>query len=183
MGISGILSGVSGAVGLYNGVKGLFDSANAARKQKQLIADAKADESAWFKRNYYRNYLDDTMTRAALKRVEQTLHNQNRQNRAYAAINGATPEYSIARNEQGLRSMENIMTNIASQSDTDRRNVENMHRQNVSALRNAQLNNLYSDERVAAADALGGMKLLNDALAGLNWGRETFDDDLKVDNL
>lgn len=180
MGISGILSGAAGAVGLYNGIKGLFDSADAARKQRKLIDDAKAEESAWFRRNYYRNYLDDTMTRAAMKRVEQTLTNQNRQNRAYSAVNGVTPEYSIARNEQGLRSMENIATDLASQADADRRNIDNIHRQNVNALRSARLNNLYSDENTAVSDVLGGVKLLNDALVGLNWGRETFDDDDKV---
>ena len=76
--------------------------------------------------------------------------------------------------------MENIATNLASQADADRRSIDNIHRQNVNNLRSARLNNLYSDENTAVSDVLGGVKLLNDALVGLNWGRETFDDDDKV---
>lgn len=170
-----LLNGLTGALGLYSGVKGLFDSASLARKQKRLLADAKAEESAWFKRNYYGNYLENSMAKAALKRVENTLHRQNAQNRAYARVNGATPELTRARNAQGLRSMENLMTNMATQSDTRRENIYAQHMQNKNAFRNRELAMLQYEEQRAGNSMLGGAQLVKNALLGMNWGKQKSD--------
>lgn len=171
-----LLNGLTGALGLYSGVKGLFDSSSAARKQKRLLADAKAEESAWFRRNYYNNYLESTMARAALKRVENTLHRQNAQNRAYARVNGTTPEWSHARNEQGLRSVENLMGNMAAQGDARRENVYERHMQNKNAFRNKELAMLQDDEQRAGSSMLSGAQLVKNALLGMNWGKQKSDD-------
>lgn len=179
MSLSGVLNGLTGAMGLYSGVKGLFDSADAEREQKRILADAKAEEAGWFRRNYYGNYLDNVMARAAIKRVEQTLHDRNRQNRAYAAVNGATPEYALAQNAQGLRSMENVMSGLAAQEDARRMNVENAHRQNMSAFRNYDYQRAAEREQMAGNDLLGGMQLLKSALEGADWGKE---ENVKEDN-
>lgn len=96
-----ILSGLNGALGLYSGVKGLFGAADARDKQKALLKRAAAVEDSWYRRNYFGDFLNNSSARAAIKRVEKTLSRQNKQNRAYAAINGTTPEYSIARTARG----------------------------------------------------------------------------------
>lgn len=104
--------------------------------------------------------------------MEKTLSRQNKQNRAYAAINGTTPEYSIARNRQGLNTMENLMTNLAAQDDARKQKIDALHQNNTQALMNSELSNLSMDERMSAQAASNGFNLLEDALMGINWGRE-----------
>ena len=168
-----VLSGLNGALGLYSGVKGMFDSAKAKRKQEYLMQKASRLEDSWYRRNYFADYLNNSSSRAAIKRVENTLRRQNEQNRAHAAINGATPEYTLARNQQGMNMMENLMTNIASQSDAIKRNVDAAHLQNKQALAANEMSNLSLDEKMAAESASNGFDLFKDALMGLNWGNET----------
>ena len=167
-----ILSGLNGALGLYSGVKGLFGAADARDKQKRLFKRAEAIEDSWYRRNYFGDFLSNSSARAAIKRVEKTLRRQNEQNRAYAAINGATPEYAVARNQQGLNAMENMMTNLAAQDDARKRNVDAIHQNNKQALIGKQISNLSLDERMSAQSASNGFNLLADALMGVNWGRE-----------
>lgn len=172
MSVFAVLSGLNGALGLYSGIKGMFDSSKAKRKQQRLMHEASSLENAWYRRNYYGDFLNSSASRAAIKRVENTLRKQNEQNRAYAAINGATPELAVARNRQGLNALENVMTNIASQADTRKQNVDAAHLQNRNALINGRLQDLSLDERMASQSAASGLNLLQDALLGLNWGNE-----------
>lgn len=172
MSVPMLMTGLNGALGLYSSVKGLFDSADAASRQRKLHKIAKAEEDGWYKRNYYGNFLDNTASRAAVKRVENTLRRQNRQNRAYSAINGATPELAIARNEQGLRSMENVFTNLAANEDDRRMRVDAIHRQNRQALLEGDLKMASDKERAAAGIAGNGLNLLQNAILGVEWGRE-----------
>ncbi len=172
MSLSMVLTGLNGALGLYSGVKGMLDASKASKSVKDLRNRAKADEEAWYRRNYYGNYLDSTTAKAAMKRVENSLRKQSAQNRAHSAIMGATPEYSLARNEQGLRAMENMATNLASM-DSDRKNqIDAMHRQSKNAFLNSELNELAMDERMAVSAAGNGLNLLQNALLGVEWGKE-----------
>lgn len=172
MSVFAVLSGLNGALGLYSGIKGMFDSSKARRKQERLMREASSLENAWYRRNYYGDFLNDSASRAAIKRVENTLRRQNEQNRAFAAINGATPELAVARNKQGLNALENVMTNVASQADARKRSADSAHLQNKNALINNSLQNLSLDERMAAQSASNGINLFKDALMGLNWGNE-----------
>ncbi len=167
-----IMSGLNGALGLYSSMKGVFDAADAAEKQKKLHKRAQAEEEGWFRRNYYGDFLDNTASRAAMKRVEDTLRRTNEQNRAYSAINGATPEFTLARNEQGLRTMENLVTGLAEKEDERKMRVDAMHRQNKRALLQDEYNMLARDEKNSAALAGGGLNLLHNALLGVEWGKE-----------
>ena len=167
-----ILTGLNGALGLYSGVKGVLDKNAAAKKAKELRNRAKAEEDAWYKRNYYESFIDSTAAKAAMKRVENSLRRNNEQNRAHSVIVGATPEYSVARNEQGLRSMENVVTNLAAQDDNRKSQVEAIHRQNKNAFLNSELNDLAMDERMATAAANNGLNIFQNALLGANWGKE-----------
>ena len=167
-----ILTGLNGALGLYSGVKGMLDKNAASKKAKELRNRAKAEEDAWYKRNYYESFIDSTAARAAMKRVENSLRRNNEQSRAHSVIVGATPEYSVARNEQGLRSMENVVTNLAAQDDDRKSQVEAIHRQNKNAFLNSELNDLAMDERMATAAANNGLNLFQNALLGANWGKE-----------
>lgn len=167
-----IFSGVNGALGLYSGLKGVLDKNAASKKARQLRDNAKAEEAGWYRRNYYESFLDNTAAKAAMKRVENSLRQNNRQNRAHSVIMGATPEYSVAANEQGLRSMENMMTNMAAQESDRKSQVEAVHRQNKNAFLNNELSELANDERMATAAASNGYNIFQNALLGALWGKE-----------
>ena len=167
-----IFSGVNGALGLYSGLKGVLDRNAASKKARQLRDNAKAEEAGWYRRNYYESFMDNTAAKAAMKRVENSLRQNNRQNRAHSVIMGATPEYSVAANEQGLRSMENMMTNMAAQESDRKSQVEAVHRQNKNAFLNNELNELANDERMATAAASNGYNIFQNALLGALWGKE-----------
>lgn len=175
MSASMLLTGLNGALGLYSSVKGIFDSARESSRQKKLQRMAKAEEEGWYKRNYYGNYLDNSASRAAIKRVENSLRRQNEQNRAFSAIHGSTPENAIARNEQGLRSLENLYTNLASKTNDRKMQVDAIHRQNKQALLANDIGNSRNDEKVAAGLASGGLNLLQNAILGVEWGKEKHD--------
>lgn len=167
-----IFSGVNGALGLYSGLKGVLDKNAASKKARQLRDNAKAEEAGWYRRNYYESFMDNTAAKAAMKRVENSLRQNNRQNRAHSVIMGATPEYSVAANEQGLRSMENMMTNMAAQESDRKSQVEAVHRQNKNAFLNNELSKLANDERMATAAASNGYNIFQNALLGALWGKE-----------
>lgn len=134
-----VFKGLNGALGLYASVKGMLDSAKAARDAKKLRRKALAEEDGWYKRNYYGNLLGSTASRAAIKRVENTLRRQNQQDRARSVITGATPEYSVAKSGQTLRAMEGVMGNLASAESDRQSRVDALHRQNRNALLNSGL--------------------------------------------
>ena len=167
-----ILTGLNGALGLYSGLKGVLDKNAASKKARELRDNAKAEEAGWYRRNYYESFMDNTAAKAAMKRVENSLRQNNRQNRAHSVIMGATPEYSVAANEQGLRSMENMMTNMAAQESDRKSQVEALHRQNKNAFLNNELSELANDERMATAAASNGYNIFQNALLGALWGKE-----------
>ena len=172
MSLSMVLTGLNGALGLYSGVKGMIDKNEASKNAKTLRDKAKAEEAGWYRHNYYESFLDSTAARAAMKRVENSLRRNNEQSRAHSIVTGATPEYSIARNEQGLRSMENVVTDLAAQDSNRKSQVDAMHRQNRNFFLNSELNELAMDEKMATSAANNGLNLFQNALLGAQWGKE-----------
>ncbi len=172
-----LLTGLNGALGLYSTVKGIYDSAAGSSRQDKLRKQALADEDAWYRRNYYGSYLGSSAARAAIKRVEDSLRRTNSQERAYGMVNGSTPEHAIARSEKGLRAMENVMSGIAANEDERKTRVDAAHRQNRQALLASEI----SSSRESASrgqNLLGtGYTLLQNALRGVEWGRERHDDE------
>ena len=167
-----IMTGINGALGLYSTMKGLLDSSELKKKQSKLRQDAQNEENAWYRRNYYGNFMDNSASKAAIKRVENTLRRNNEQERARSVITGSTPEMSIARNEQGLRTMENVINNLAAADGNEKRNVDLMHKQSNLALKNSEMQQLSLDERMAKSAATSGYNLMQNALLGAKWGNE-----------
>ena len=167
-----IMTGINGALGLYSTVKGLIDSSESKKKQSKLRRDAQNEENAWYRRNYYGNFMDNAASKAAIKRVENTLRRNNEQERARSIITGSTPELSVARNEQGLRTIENVVNNLAAADGNTKRNVDMAHKQNNLALKSAEQQQLSLDERMAKSAAQSGYNLMQNALLGVKWGKE-----------
>lgn len=173
MSLQKLFTGLNGALGLYSTVKGVFDASKYNRERKKFLKRAYAEEDGWYRRNYYGDYFNNAASRAAFKRVENTLRRRAQEERARAVLVGATPEYMARGNEQRLRSMENVMTNLASGGDERRRAIDAQHRQNRMALMNNSQQNLSLDERMAASSAMSGFNILQNALLGAKWGRES----------
>ena len=167
-----ILAGINGALGLYSTVKGMVDSSDAKKQQSYLRKAMQNDENAWYRKNYYGDFMDDKASKAAIKRVENTLRRNNEQERARSVITGSTPEMSVARNEQGLRTMENVINNLAAADSNRKHNIDMVHNQNSLALKNAEQQQLSLDERMAKSAASNGYNLMQNALLGVNWGKE-----------
>ena len=167
-----ILAGINGALGLYSTVKGMVDSSNAKKQQSNLRKAMQNEENSWYRRNYYGDFMDDKASKAAIKRVENTLRRNNEQERARSVITGSTPEMSVARNEQGLRTMENVINNLAAADSNRKHNLDMVHNQNSLALKNAEQQQLSLDERMAKSAASNGYNLMQNALLGVNWGKE-----------
>ena len=168
--LSGILTGLTGGLQLYSGVKRLFGGRD--RRADRIMANARAAEQAWYKRNYYNDYFNSSMARAAMKRVEDTLSKNSRLSRAYAAVAGATPETTLAQNEQGLNTMDNMMTNLAAQESERRSSVDAQHLENQSSLYEQELKNLTYDDTGGDPHLKGGLSLIDKAIEGVNWGNE-----------
>ena len=167
-----ILTGVNGALGLYSTVKGAIDRHKASKEKKKQLNRARSEEDAWYRKNYFGSFLDDSATKAAIKRVENTMRRNNEGERARSLITGATPEYSLARNEQGLRSMENVMTNIASMDSANKRYLDAQHRNNLANLDAMEYQDLAMDEQMARSATSSGYNLFQNALLGATWGKE-----------
>ena len=68
------------------------------------------------------------------------------------------------------------MTNLAARDDERKMRVDAMHRQNKQALLANELADSRTEEKVSAGLAQGGLNLLQNALLGVEWGREKHDD-------
>ena len=166
---SAVLTGISGGLKLFSGIKGLFDGDSDA---KRLFDNTRAAEQAWYKRNYYNDYLNSSMARAAIKRVEDTLSRNARQNRAHAVIAGGTPEYSLAASAEGLRSMDSLLTDLASRESQRRQSVDSQHLENLSSFADNETSWNRSVKLQADKDLANGLELIADAVKGVKWGKE-----------
>ena len=166
---SALLTGISGGLKLFSGIKGLFDGDSDA---KRLFDNTRAAEQAWYKRNYYNDYLNSSMARAAIKRVEDTLSRNARQNRAHAVIAGGTPEYSLAASAEGLRSMDSLLTDLASRESQRRQSVDSQHLENLSSFADNETSWNRSVKLQADKDLANGLELIADAVKGVKWGKE-----------
>ena len=149
--LTGIMTGLTGGLQLYSGVKGLFS--DKQKEARRALANARAAEQAWFRRNYYGDYLNNSIARAAIKRVENTLSRNSRQN------------------------MDNMMTNLAAQESTRREAVDAQHLQNMNNLSNRQASLDMNRNTGLDPEIIGGLSLIEKAIAGANWGREEDDED------
>lgn len=174
MGISMVMAGLNGALGLYSGIKGIFDSSKAKSEQRKLQNKAFAEEDGWYRRNYFGDYLNSSAAKAAIKRVENTLRRKSEQERAHSRIVGGTPEYALARNEQSMRTLENIITNTSAMESERKRTVDERHRQNRNALLSGKSATLANDRAISMQMAGNGLNLLQNALMGVNWGKEEY---------
>lgn len=156
---------IGAGIGLAGGIAGGIKSANAARKQQQLISEQEAKNEAWYNRNYYQNYLDSSEARAAIKRVEDTMKKRNQEAQATAAVTGATPESVMAQQENDQKLMSDTIGNLAARSDAKKERIDSINQQNQQNIANARMGQLQANEAGGSQLMGNGLGLIGSALS------------------
>lgn len=156
---------IGAGLGLAGGIYGGIKSANAAKKQEQLINTQQAKNNAWYNRNYYQNYLDSSESRAAIKRVEDTMKKRNQEAQATAAITGGTPEAVLAQQENDQKLMSDTVGNLAARSDARKEQVDAVNQQNQQNIMNMKMGQLQQNEAGGSQMMSNSLGLLGSALS------------------
>lgn len=154
-----MIGAIAGAVGgLASGIFGAAQQRKAAREQRRELARQRAANDAWYKRNYYQDYLNTVEAQNALKRYRNAWAEQTQQARARQAVTGGTPEQAQAVAEAGGEAMGNVMGTLAAQGQ--------QNRQAIDAQKLAMDANL-SQQQAAIAEAAqqAGANLINSGIA------------------
>lgn len=156
---------VGAGMGLASGIYGGIKSAKAAKKQEQLISKQEAENDAWYNRNYYQNYLDSSESRAAIKRVEDTMKKRNQEAQATAAVIGATPEAVLAQQENDQKLMSDTVGNLAARADARKEQIDAVNQQNQQSIANARMGQQQANESGGSQLMGNGLGLIGSALS------------------
>lgn len=109
---------------MASGIYGASQQRKAAREQRRELARQRAANDAWYKRNYYQDYLNTVEAQNALKRYRNAWAEQTQQARAQQAVTGGTPEQAQAVAEAGGEAMGNVMGTLAAQGQQNRQAID-----------------------------------------------------------
>ena len=154
-----MIGAIAGAVGgLASGIFGAAEQRKAAREQRRELARQRAANDAWYKRNYYQDYLNTVEAQNALKRYRNAWAEQTQQARARQAVTGGTPEQAQALAEAGGEAMGDMIGNLAA--------VGQQNRQAIDAQKLAMDANLSQQQAaIAEAEQQAGANLINSGIA------------------
>lgn len=148
---------VGAVAGLASGIYGASQQRKAAREQRREMARQSAANEAWYKRNYYQDYLNTVEAQNALKRYRNAWAEQTQQARARQAVTGGTPEQAQAVAEAGGEAMGNVMGTLAAQGQ--------QNRQAIDAQKLAMDANLSQQQAaIAEAEQQAGANLINNGI-------------------
>lgn len=133
---------IGGALGLGSSLLGMFESKSAAKRSAAAMAEQRAATEAWYRRNYYQDYLNTIEARNAIKRVKEAWGEKVKEARARQAITGGTPAQAEAVAEAGGKAIGDTVGNLAA--------VGSQNRQAIDAQKLAMDNNL-SQQTIAMA--------------------------------
>lgn len=171
LGGAGVLSGVASSI------FGSRSQRKAAKAQAAELARQRAANEAWYKRNYYQDYLNTVNAQNALKRVRQAWADEVQKARGRQAVTGGTPEQAAAVAEAGGEAISNTIGNLAARGEQDKRAID-AQKQAMDAEVSAQAQQMHAQEQAAGANllsngigvALGGAQAL---ASGLSAPKET----------
>lgn len=143
---------------MASGIFGASQQRKAAREQRRQLARQRAANDAWYKRNYYQDYLNTVEAQNALKRYRNAWAEQAQQARARQAVTGGTPEQAQAVAEAGGEAMGNAMGTLAAQGQ--------QNRQAIDAQKLAMDTNLSQQQMaIAEAEQQASANLINNGIA------------------
>lgn len=151
---------IGAGLALGSAVYGGLKSASAARAQKREIANQEAKNNAWYERNYYQDYLNTSMAKSAMRRVEDSLDRRNRENQAQAVVTGATPEAIEARREGNEKVLSDTVGQLAARNDARKDSIDAMNLHNQNNISQQRLGQEQADEQGGAAFQQAGINAL-----------------------
>lgn len=147
LGGAGVLSGVASSI------FGSRSQRKAAKAQAAELARQRAANEAWYKRNYYQDYLNTVNAQNALKRVRQAWADEVQKARGRQAVTGGTPEQAAAVAEAGGEAISNTIGNLAARGEQDKRAID-AQKQAMDAEVSAQAQQMHAQEQAAGANLL-----------------------------
>ncbi len=166
--LTGIAAGASALGGIASSIIGASKASKAAKQQQQAIDSQKAQNEAWYNRNYYSNYMNSNQAQAAIKRVEDTLRRRNQEAQASAAVTGATPEAQVAQQANDQSLMSDVVSNLASKGDDVKRGVDAQNQANQQNMLGMQMAQHQANEAGGSQLASNGGSMISSALSLLD---------------
>lgn len=167
-----IIAGISAGIGALGALGGVLGSRSAAKRQQRALENQEANNEAWYRRNYYGDYLNSVEANNAIRRVKDTLAERSKAARARQVVAGGTPEQAIAAEQEYAKSVADVMGNLAAQGDAYRREVDARKAQmdaNVGGHRQA----IASQQQAANASLMGaGLRAVMSGLSQFDFGKK-----------
>lgn len=158
---------IIGAIGgIASGIYGASQSKAAAREQKKELARQRAANEAWYKRNYYQDYLNTVEVQNALKGYRKAWDDQVNQARARQAVTGGTAEQAQAVAEAGGEAIGNVMGTLAAKGQQNKQAIDAQKLAMDTNLSNQQAALAEANQQAGMNLAMNGMNVAASALAG-----------------
>lgn len=159
---------IGAGVGLASSLFGAASSRKAAREQKRELARQRAADEAWYKRNYYQDYLNTVEAQNALKRVRNAWDDRTREARARQAITGGTAEQAQAVAEAGGEAMGETVGNLAAQGQQNKAAID-AQKLAMDANLSQQAAQIAENKQAAAQQLMaGGASMITSGLQSMD---------------
>lgn len=167
-----ILGAIGLGTSLIGGIMGASQASKARREQQRAIRQEQAAKEGWYNRNYYQNYVDSTEAQSAMTRMRDTLRRRSEENRAAAAIAGATQEAAVAQQANDSQAVAQAMQGIAEKGDAIKRQTDAQYMGYQTALNGQRMQQAQLDEQ-------GGNQLLGNSVGLIGSALSMFDKNKK----
>ena len=155
------------AMSLGGGVASMVGSANLNKTRQNNLNTQKAENEAWYNKEYYTDELDRSENKSVLRTLSDQLKDRNKESQATAAITGATPEMAIAEKNNSNKVYANVVNRLAGKASQRKDLLNREYRYGKRSLANDQDNldssksstwsNLGSNAAALGANAIGTM--------------------------
>lgn len=162
-----ILSAIGTLAGLGTSIYGAVKQSQAAKEEKKLMADTKAKQEDWYRRNYYQDYLNSVGAQNAMKKYRDAWEDQVKEARARQVVSGGTPAMVQATMEAGAEGYGNLVGNLAAQGEQNKQAID-AQKLSMDVAHNGEQMKMAQQEQQAGATLLGnGIGVMQSSLAGL----------------
>lgn len=133
--LGAIVGGISAASSAFGAAK----SAQANKKNRDLLNTIGEENKAEYLKDYYRGSLDNPGSKAYLKRLEQTMKDNTKATENTASSTGATQENVLAAKESNNKVMSDAVSGLVQGEDVRRDNIKNAYLQRKQSLASGQM--------------------------------------------
>ena len=167
------------SVGFLGNLYGSKKSAQANNRAFDFLKQKQADLNSVYNQDYYKDYMNTTESRSAIKRFQEGLRKMNPSLNNTAVKTGATPESVVATGGRMTDSYADFMNNLAGKSTAYKQRVKDMYEQRKAAMEGQEFNILQN--KASQWDNFG-QNVSNTSGSLLNaWANGAFDGKKKVD--